>query len=73
MAPPQPKVAIIGSGVSGLAALWALRNKSSHEVYLYESNDYLGGHTHTVPFKHGSKSTMVDTGFIVLNAATYRL
>lgn len=73
MAPPTFKVAIIGSGVSGLAALWALRNKPSHEVHLYESNGYLGGHTHTIAFKHGTESTMVDTGFIVLNTATYRL
>lgn len=72
MAPQTPKIAIVGSGVSGLAALWALHNKPHHEVHLYESNDYLGGHTHTVLFKHGSEITTVDTGFIVLNAATYR-
>lgn len=72
MTPAVPKVAIIGSGISGLAALWALRIKPSHEVHLYESNDYLGGHTHTVAFKHRAESTMVDTGFIVLNTATYR-
>lgn len=72
MTPSISRVAIVGSGVSGLAALWALRRKGSHEVHLYESNDYLGGHTHTVAFKHGGESTMIDTGFIVLNTATYR-
>lgn len=72
MTPSIPRVAIVGSGVSGLAALWALHRKVSHEIHLYESNDYLGGHTHTVAFKHGAESTMVDTGFIVLNTAMYR-
>ncbi|KAH0614597.1 uncharacterized protein H6S33_000233 [Morchella sextelata] len=72
--PVLPKVAIIGSGVSGLAALWALTHdpsKRTHEVHLFEAADYLGGHTHTVNYKHGSEVIAVDTGFIVLNAATY--
>jgi predicted NAD/FAD-binding protein len=59
------KVAVIGSGVSGIGATWALNEYSAHEVHLYESNDYIGGHTHTVPFRKGDKSTNVDTGFIV--------
>jgi predicted NAD/FAD-binding protein len=41
-------------------------------VYIYEAADRLGGHTNTVPFKHGKFQTQVDTGFIVLNTATYR-
>jgi predicted NAD/FAD-binding protein len=69
---PRKKVAIIGSGCSGIAALWAL-NRTHHDVYLYESADRLGGHTNTVEFKHGKYKTMVDTGFIVLNTATYRM
>lgn len=64
------KVAIVGSGCSGLAALWALKN--DHEVHLYEASDRVGGHTNTVKFRRGDDSAMVDTGFIVLNAATYR-
>ncbi|KAK5000591.1 hypothetical protein LTR66_000564 [Elasticomyces elasticus] len=66
----KQRVAIIGSGVSGLAALWALRN-TQHEVHLYEKSDRLGGHTNTVDFHHNGRTTPVDTGFIVLNSATY--
>ncbi|KUJ18213.1 FAD/NAD(P)-binding domain-containing protein [Mollisia scopiformis] len=64
------KVAIIGSGCAGLGALWAL-NRTHHDVYIYEAADRLGGHTNTVEFKKGKAKTMVDTGFIVLNTATY--
>ena len=68
----RKKVAIIGSGCSGIAALWAL-NRTPHDVYLYEAADRLGGHTNTVEYKHGKYRTKVDTGFIVLNSATYRM
>lgn len=68
---PRKKVAIIGSGVAGLGALWAL-NRTHHDVYIYEAADRLGGHTNTVEFKNGKAKTLVDTGFIVLNTATYR-
>ena len=68
---PRKKVAIIGSGVAGIGALWAL-NRTHHDVYLYEAADRLGGHTNTVEYKHGKHKAMVDTGFIVLNSATYR-
>lgn len=70
--PRRKKVAIIGSGVAGLGALWAL-NRTHHDVYMYESADRLGGHTNTVEYKHGKHKVAVDTGFIVLNTATYRL
>jgi hypothetical protein len=69
--PSRKKVAIVGSGCTGIAALWAL-NRTYHDVYLYEANDRLGGHTNTVQWKTGKYSTAVDTGFIVLNSATYR-
>lgn len=68
---PRKKVAIIGSGCAGIGALWAL-NRTHHDVYIYEAADRLGGHTNTVEFKHGKSKTLVDTGFIVLNTATYR-
>ena len=71
MAPHRKKVAIVGSGSAGIAALWAL-NRTYHDVYLYEAADRLGGHTNTVQWKAGKYSTAVDTGFIVLNTATYR-
>ena len=67
----KKKVAIVGSGCSGIAALWALK-RTNHEVHLYEAGDRLGGHTNTVSFKHGDKMVDVDTGFIVMNSATYR-
>lgn len=64
------KVAVVGSGVSGIGAVWALNEYSNHEVHLFEANDYLGGHTHTVEIASptGVKMglpTNVDTGFIV--------
>ena len=66
------KVAIVGSGCSGIGALWALKS-TDHEVHLFEADSRLGGHTNTVTFssKNG-RQTQVDTGFIVLNTATYR-
>ncbi|KAK1754314.1 glutamate synthase 1 [NADH], chloroplastic [Echria macrotheca] len=67
---PMKKVAVVGSGCAGIAALWAL-NRSPHDVYLYEAADRLGGHTNTVEFSHGKYKTLVDTGFIVMNTATY--
>src|SRR5689334_23029980 len=68
---PRKKVAIVGSGSAGIAALWAL-NRSPHDVYLYEASGRLGGHTNTVEFTKGKYKTLVDTGFIVMNAETYR-
>ena len=41
------KVAVIGGGVSGLASCWALNEYSDHEVHLFESGSYIGGHTNT--------------------------
>ncbi|KAF9524252.1 amine oxidase [Crepidotus variabilis] len=68
------KVAVVGSGVSGLAATWLLNEHSDHEVHLYESDSRPGGHANTVHFvpndRHGS-GIDVDTGFIVLNPTTY--
>lgn len=67
----RKKVAVVGSGCAGIAALWAL-NRSYHDVYLYESASRLGGHTNTVKWAKGKYETDVDTGFIVMNTATYR-
>ncbi|KAI5863436.1 amine oxidase [Durotheca rogersii] len=67
---PRKKVAIVGSGCAGLGALWAL-NRTHHDVYIFEAADRLGGHTNTVEWKKGKFTTLVDTGFIVLNSATY--
>lgn len=74
MTPPNPvprkKVAIVGGGSAGIAALWAL-NRTHHDAYLYDAADRLGGHTNTVKWTKGRYSTMVDTGFILMNTATY--
>jgi predicted NAD/FAD-binding protein len=67
----KKRIAIVGSGISGMSALYALRN-TQHEVHLFEKEKRLGGHTNTVNWTHNGKSTPVDTGFIVLNTATYR-
>lgn len=68
---PRKKVAIVGGGCTGIAALWAL-NRSPHDVYIYDAAGRLGGHTNTVEFVKGKYKVMVDTGFIVMNTATYR-
>ncbi|PNS16796.1 hypothetical protein CAC42_4760 [Sphaceloma murrayae] len=69
---PKKKVAIIGSGCSGLGAAWALQS-TNHEVHLFEQSSRLGGHTNTCQFKSPitGQTTPVDTGFIVMNTATY--
>lgn len=64
------KVAIVGSGCTGIGALWALKS-TDHEVHLFEADQRLGGHTNTVTFKKNNLETKVDVGFIVLNSATY--
>jgi predicted NAD/FAD-binding protein len=67
------KVAIVGSGISGLAAAHALRGKA--DITLLEAGAYFGGHTHTVdvtlPAPQGNVTHGVDTGFLVLNERTY--
>jgi predicted NAD/FAD-binding protein len=68
------KVAVIGSGISGLAAAHRLRGHA--RVTLFEAGSYFGGHTHTVdvslPDRHGHTVTHgVDTGFLVFNERTY--
>lgn len=67
----RKKVAIVGGGSAGIAALWAL-NRTHHDVYLYEAADRLGGHINTVEWKAGKYKTLVDTGFTVMNTATHR-
>lgn len=63
-------IAVIGAGISGIAAAYLLQKK--HRVTLFEKNDYFGGHTHTVTIEEGPDAgTPVDTGFIVLNYKTY--
>ena len=63
------RIAVIGSGISGLAAAWLLTRQ--HKVTLFEAAGYLGGHTNTVDVHLEGKSHPVDTGFLVFNRRTY--
>ena len=63
------KIAIIGSGISGLTSAYLLNRK--HDVTIFEANDYIGGHTHTHNIDIDGSSYSVDTGFIVYNEKTY--
>ena len=58
-------IAVVGSGISGLSAAWLLSKR--HRVTLYEADDRLGGHSHTVD----AAGLAVDSGFIVFNETTY--
>ncbi|MEY3265280.1 MAG: hypothetical protein RL717_2757 [Pseudomonadota bacterium] len=64
------KIAVIGSGISGLSAAWQLAQQG-HELTLFEANDYFGGHTHTVEVELEGIRHGVDTGFLVFNHRTY--
>ncbi|WP_310387470.1 NAD(P)/FAD-dependent oxidoreductase [Roseateles sp.] len=65
------RVAVIGSGIAGLSAAWALSSQT--QVSLFEANDYFGGHTHTVDIELEGQRHGVDTGFLVFNQRTYPL
>ena len=62
-------VAVVGSGISGLAVAHGLRDEA--RVTLFEAGDYFGGHTHTVDVTLDGTTHGVDTGFLVLNERTY--
>lgn len=63
------KIAVIGSGISGLVATYLLRHQ--HQITLFEKNDYLGGHTATKELDGVHAGKAIDTGFIVFNDRTY--
>ena len=65
------RIAIVGSGISGLSAAWLLSRQ--HDVVLFEANDYLGGHTDTHRVEVDGRTLDVDTGFIVHNPGNYPL
>ncbi len=62
-------IAVIGSGISGMAAAWLLSQR--HRVTVYEKDDRMGGHTNTVMVQDDAKQVPVDTGFIVYNERNY--
>ena len=63
------KLAVIGSGISGLSA--AYHFSKNHKVDLFEQDDHFGGHSLTYDIKEEDKVVPVDLGFIVFNELTY--
>jgi predicted NAD/FAD-binding protein len=63
------RIAIIGAGISGMVAAYLLCQ--DHDIVVFEANDYVGGHTHTVDIERDGATYAVDTGFIVFNEVTY--
>ncbi|MFL5872364.1 MAG: NAD(P)/FAD-dependent oxidoreductase [Solirubrobacterales bacterium] len=63
------KIAIVGTGISGLVAAHKLHRK--HEITVYEAGERIGGHTHTVPVEAADGPHWIDTGFIVFNDRNY--
>jgi predicted NAD/FAD-binding protein len=65
------RIAVVGSGIAGLASAWRLSHV--HDVTLFEADARLGGHTDTHEVEVGGRAYAVDTGFIVHNRANYPL
>lgn len=63
------RIAVIGSGISGISAAWLIRN--IHDVTLFERESRAGGHTCTVDVDYDGKNIPVDVGFIVFNTRNY--
>jgi predicted NAD/FAD-binding protein len=63
------RIAVIGGGIAGMGAAWALNRR--HEVVLYEAEPRIGGHSHTVEVDDDGRAVPVDTGFIVYNERNY--
>lgn len=64
------RIAVIGTGISGLVAAHLLAE--AHDLTVFEAADYPGGHTHTHTIEHAGRSYRIDSGFIVFNDWTYR-
>ena len=62
------KVAIIGTGIAGNVAAYKLRER--HDITVFESSHYIGGHTNTIDVEEDGRTIPVDTGFIVFNDRT---
>lgn len=65
----RKRIAVIGSGISGVSAAWAL--SKTQDVVIYEAERRPGGHTATVDIDYDGTSVAVDTGFIVYNELNY--
>jgi predicted NAD/FAD-binding protein len=67
----RERIAIVGTGISGMASAWFLSRE--HDVTVFEKDDRVGGHSHTVMVDEGHGQIPVDTGFMVYNEVTYPL
>ncbi|MEO5913616.1 MAG: FAD-dependent oxidoreductase [Luteolibacter sp.] len=67
----REKIAIVGSGISGMACAHFLNR--DHDITVFEKDDRVGGHSHTVMVDEGGTTVPVDTGFMVYNEVTYPL
>ena len=67
----RERIAIVGTGISGMASAWFLSRE--HDVMLFEKDNRVGGHSHTVMVDEGAEQIPVDTGFMVYNEVTYPL
>ena len=65
----RKRIAVIGTGISGMSAAWLLSQR--HDVTVYERDGRLGGHSNTVEVGTADGAVPVDTGFIVYNETTY--
>jgi predicted NAD/FAD-binding protein len=63
------RIAVIGTGIAGMVAAHLLSDE--HELVVFEAEDYIGGHTHTIDVSLNGDTYAVDTGFIVFNEKTY--
>ncbi|MES2133193.1 MAG: FAD-dependent oxidoreductase [Bacteroidota bacterium] len=63
------KLAIIGTGIAGMGCAHLLQH--THDITLFEKNDYVGGHTNTITVDEDGKPVYMDTGFMVFNFETY--
>ncbi|GBL39866.1 hypothetical protein EMGBD2_11240 [Nitrospirota bacterium] len=63
------KIAIVGTGISGMVAAYLLHR--DHEITVFEGADYIGGHTNTIDVEMDGRTYAIDTGFIVFNDWTY--
>lgn len=67
--PQKQRIAIVGSGISGLSSAWLLNQH--HDITLFEKDSRLGGHSNTVDITTTAGTIAVDTGFIVFNETCY--
>jgi uncharacterized protein len=65
------KIAIVGTGIAGMACGHYLQKKA--DIFFYEKNNYAGGHTNTITVEEDGKEVNIDTGFMVFNHVTYPL